>query len=59
MKLIVIKKCTVLAIENDYKGPELENGKVTLKFMEELMELYKNQGKLHRKYAYKVLFKYL
>lgn len=44
-----------LAIENEYKGPELEDGKVTLKFMMELMELYKKQGKLHRKYAYKIL----
>ncbi|CAH2020062.1 unnamed protein product [Acanthoscelides obtectus] len=43
-----------MTIENEYTGPELEDGKVTLKFMKELMELYKNQGKLHRKYAYKV-----
>jgi hypothetical protein len=43
-----------IAIENEYTGPELEDGKVTLNFMKELMELYKNQGKLHRKYAYKV-----
>lgn len=43
-----------LGIENDYKGPQLEDGKVTLEFMESLMELYKNEGKLHRKYAYKV-----
>lgn len=46
---------TFLAIENDYVGPELEDGKVTLQFMKDLMELYKNQGKLHRKYAYKVM----
>ncbi|CAH1995895.1 unnamed protein product [Acanthoscelides obtectus] len=44
-----------MTIENEYAGPELEDGKVTLKFMKELMELYKNQGKLHRKYAYKIL----
>nr|CAH7768258.1 unnamed protein product [Callosobruchus chinensis] len=43
-----------MTIENHYTGPELEDGIVTLKFMKELMELYKNQGKLHRKYAYKV-----
>lgn len=30
---------------------------MTLKFMKDLMELYKNQGKLHRKYAYKVSFR--
>lgn len=44
-----------VAIENDYTGPELEDGKVTLKFMKELMELYKSCGKLHRKYAFKIL----
>lgn len=46
--------CIISAIENGYNGPELEDGKVTLKFMKGLMEMYKNQGKLHRKYAYKV-----
>lgn len=44
----------MLAIEDDYVGPQLENGKVTLKFMEELMEFYKDQKRLHRKFAYKV-----
>ncbi|KAF7267558.1 protein phosphatase D3 [Rhynchophorus ferrugineus] len=45
----------VITIENGYSGPEIENGKITLNFMKELMELYKNQGKLHRKFAYKIL----
>ncbi|XP_023017041.1 protein phosphatase D3 [Leptinotarsa decemlineata] len=44
-----------MTIENEYTGPELKDGKVTLEFMKDLMELYKNQGKLHRKYAYKIL----
>lgn len=44
-----------MAIEDDYFGPKLEDGKVTLEFMEALMECYKNQKKLHRKYAYKML----
>lgn len=44
------------AIEEEYNGPALEDGKVTLKFVTDLMETYKNQGKLHRKYAYKVSF---
>lgn len=43
-----------LALEGDYAGPTLEDGKITLEFMKELMETYKQQGKLHRKYAYKV-----
>lgn len=44
-----------LDIEDDYDGPKLHDGKhVTLTFMNELMELYRNQGKLHRKFAYQV-----
>uniref|UniRef100_A0A1A9WC09 protein-serine/threonine phosphatase n=1 Tax=Glossina brevipalpis TaxID=37001 RepID=A0A1A9WC09_9MUSC len=42
-----------ITIEDDYKGPALEDGKVTLNFMLDLMEHYKQQKKLHRKYAYK------
>lgn len=44
-----------ITIEDDYQGPALEDGKVTIKFMEDLMEHYKKQKKLHRKYAYKIL----
>lgn len=44
----------IVAIEDDYNGPALEDGKVTLKFMKDLIEHYKAQKKLHRKYAYKV-----
>lgn len=44
-----------MTIEDGYTGPVLENDKVTLKFMLDLMETYKAQGKLHRKYAYKIL----
>ena len=43
------------AIEDEYTGPKLEDGKVTLKFMQELLEFYRKQCKLHRKYAYKIL----
>lgn len=45
-----------MAIEEDYTGPCLDDGKVTIDFMKHLMETYKKQGKLHRKYAYKILF---
>lgn len=48
-----------LAIEDDYNGPALEDGKVTLQFMLDLMEYYKIQKKLHRKFAYKVMNKLL
>lgn len=44
----------ITAIEDDYIGPQLVDGKVTLNFMKELMEFYKDQKKLHRKFAYKV-----
>lgn len=43
-----------ITVESSYTGPHLVNGKVTLEFMQELMELYKQQKKLHRKYAMKV-----
>lgn len=52
----VFKDLESIAIEDDYVGPKLENGNVTVKFMEELLDWYKNQKKLHRKYAYKVSF---
>ncbi|XP_074662560.1 serine/threonine-protein phosphatase 5-like [Tubulanus polymorphus] len=44
-----------MTIEDEYKGPKLEDGKVTLQFMKDLMETYKKQEKLHRKYAYQIL----
>lgn len=44
-----------MAIEDEYTGPKLDDGKVTLEFMKDLIEWYRNQNKLHRKYAYKIL----
>lgn len=44
----------IAAIEDDYVGPKLEDGKVTLKFMNEMMDWFKDQKKLHRKCAYQV-----
>ncbi|KAK0088617.1 hypothetical protein PV325_011310 [Microctonus aethiopoides] len=44
-----------MAIEDDYTGPKLENGKVTLQFMKDLLKWYKDENKLHRKYAYQIL----
>jgi serine/threonine-protein phosphatase 5 len=43
-----------ISVEDDYSGPKLENDTVTLAFMKELMQWYKDQKKLHKKYAYKV-----
>ena len=46
-----------MAVEDDYSGPRLDaDGKVTTAFVEDLMKAYKDQKKLHRKYAYKVSF---
>ena len=42
------------AIEDDYTGPKLDDGKVTLKFITDLLDWYKDQNKLHRRYAYQV-----
>ncbi|KAK3093281.1 hypothetical protein FSP39_013620 [Pinctada imbricata] len=44
-----------LSIEDDYTGPRFENGGVTLEFVKDLMQTFKDQKKLHRKYAYEVL----
>ena len=44
-----------MAVDDKYDGPRLEEGKVTLGFMKELMEAYKSQKSLHRRYAFKIL----
>ena len=44
-----------MGVDEKYDGPRLEGGKVTLQFMKSLMETYKNQGKLHRRYAFQML----
>ncbi|XP_016835211.1 serine/threonine-protein phosphatase 5 isoform X1 [Cricetulus griseus] len=44
-----------MTIEDEYSGPKLEDGKVTITFMKELMQWYREQKKLHRKCAYQIL----
>ncbi|CAJ0967261.1 unnamed protein product [Ranitomeya imitator] len=44
-----------MTIEDEYTGPQLQNGKVTVDFMVELMKFYKDQKKLHRKCVYQIL----
>uniref|UniRef100_A0AAZ3S898 Serine/threonine-protein phosphatase n=1 Tax=Oncorhynchus tshawytscha TaxID=74940 RepID=A0AAZ3S898_ONCTS len=44
-----------MMIEDEYTGPKLEEGKVTMRFMKEMMECFKDQKKLHRKCAYQIL----
>lgn len=53
---LIILICACLGVESDYSGPALEDGKVTLKFMKDLMAAYQEQKKLHKKYAYQVCF---
>jgi len=44
-----------MAVDDKYDGPRLENGKITMEFMQALMETYKKQGSLHRKFAFQIL----
>jgi len=44
-----------MCIESDYSGPELEDGNISLQFMEKLLPYLKDQKKLHKKYAYQIL----
>ncbi|XP_047246719.1 serine/threonine-protein phosphatase 5 isoform X2 [Girardinichthys multiradiatus] len=44
-----------MTIEDDYVGPKLEDGEVTLEFMKDMMDWFKDQKKLHRKCAYQIL----
>ena len=44
-------------VEADYKGPKLdENNAITVEFVHSLIELYRDQKILHKKYAYEILF---
>uniref|UniRef100_A0A8C5QXN0 Serine/threonine-protein phosphatase n=1 Tax=Leptobrachium leishanense TaxID=445787 RepID=A0A8C5QXN0_9ANUR len=44
-----------MTIEDEYTGPQLQDGQVTLDFMIELMQFYKDQKRLHRKCVYQML----
>ena len=45
-----------MTIEDKYDGPKLENGtEVTKEFVDQLLEHYKNQKLLHRRYAFQIL----
>lgn len=41
-------------VEDDYDGPRLSEDGVTKEFVEELIERFRDQKKIHKKYAYKV-----
>lgn len=42
-------------VGNDYVGPHLVDGQVTEKFMTDMIEHFKNEKKIHKKYAYQIL----
>jgi serine/threonine-protein phosphatase 5 len=45
-----------MTVEDSYDGPRLENETtVTLEFMEALLAAYRDQKKLHRRYAFQML----
>ena len=45
----------MLAVEDEYVGPRLD-GEITAEFMKDLMQHFKDQKILHKKYAYKVWY---
>lgn len=44
-----------IVVEESYKGPHLKDKKVDEEFIESLLEHFKQQKVLHRKYAYQIL----
>ncbi|CAG8792125.1 12929_t:CDS:10, partial [Gigaspora margarita] len=43
-----------IAVDSSYDGPKLADGQITREFIEDMMECFKNQKKIHRKYAFQV-----
>ena len=60
MLLILSKFCVdviawfSLVVEDEYDGPRLSEDGITREFVEELIERFTDQKKIHKKYAYKV-----
>lgn len=44
-----------MVVEDDYDGPRLSPEGITKEFLEDLIERFKDQKKIHKKYAYKIL----
>lgn len=45
---------SLLEVPAEYDGPHLDNGQVTEEFMRDMLTAFKDQKKLHQKYAYQV-----
>jgi serine/threonine-protein phosphatase 5 len=41
-------------VEPPYDGPKFDDGIITKEFIEEMVECFKDQKKIHKKYAYQV-----
>jgi hypothetical protein len=52
---LVVFLADVLVVEDSYSGPHLQDGVVTLEFVEQLKEHFKGQKVLHKKYAMQIL----
>ncbi|KAF0492478.1 protein phosphatase 5 [Gigaspora margarita] len=44
-----------IAVDSSYDGPKLADGQITREFIEDMMECFKNQKKIHRKYAFQII----
>ncbi|CAK8676635.1 serine/threonine-protein phosphatase 5-like [Clavelina lepadiformis] len=44
-----------ISVESTYDGPKIPDAGITADFMKELIETFKNQKKLHKRYAYQIL----
>ncbi|KAI9143471.1 Metallo-dependent phosphatase-like protein [Paraphysoderma sedebokerense] len=44
-----------MIVEPSYDGPKLPEVGISLEFVEEMIETFRNQKKLHKKYAYKIM----
>lgn len=44
-----------MTIDDSYSGPNMVDGKVTAEFMKQLIETFRDEKPLHRKYAYKIV----
>lgn len=55
LDLLFTSLCNVFTVvEPSYDGPKLEDGKITKEFIEEMMERFKNQKRIHKKHAFQV-----
>lgn len=58
--VIVVINCVVLAVDASYNGPKIneETKKVDLPFVKSLVQHFKDQKKIHKKYAFMVILFY-